>query len=848
MDGAAGMRHPFLCELPAGLEALADLALDLRWTWSHASDRLWRMIAPEMWTRTQNPWVILQSASRRQLELLAQNDAFRAELARIEAARTAYLAQPAWFGGAHPDSTALIAYFSMEYGLSEALPLYSGGLGVLAGDYLKTASDLGVPLVAVGLLYQEGYFRQMLDARGRQLEVYPINVPTSLPLTPVRDAEGAWLGVTIGLPGRELVLRVWQARVGRVSLYLLDSNDPMNSPADRGITAKLYGGGQEMRLVQEIVLGIGGWRVLAAMGLHPSVCHLNEGHAAMVTIERAHTWMQRHGGDFWQALSVTRAGNVFTTHTPVAAAFDTYPRALLTEYSRDYAAQLGVAAHDLLALGRRYPDDGDEPFNMAYLAARTCNMINGVSRLHGSVSRRIFRDLYPRWPEREVPVGHITNGVHVPSWDSSWADAIWTDACGKGRWLGAPDALADAIQPLSDETLWGFRGEERRDLVLYARRRLARQLGQRGVNAGSAARGEQVLDPNVLTLGFARRFTDYKRPNLLLHDPDRLVHLLTDQARPVQLIVAGKAHPRDEAGKHYIQAWAAFAARPEVAARVVFLEDYDMTLAQEMVQGVDVWINTPRRPWEASGTSGMKVLVNGGLNLSELDGWWAEAYCPEVGWALGDGREHSEPGWDASEAEQLYQLLEQEIVPMFYARDAGGIPRQWVARMRASMSQLAPRFSSSRMLQEYVRDAYLPAHHAYQRRQADGGRLARELAAWETLLQQHWHEIHLAMLTVEQQPDGWSFSVHAYLGDIPQTFVQLQLYAEPTGTDAAPPLPMACRERIPGAVNGYVYYCQVATARPASDFTPRLLPYHPEARVPIEAGAILWWERGCDGC
>ena len=833
--------HPFLRELAEGIEGLAQLSLDLRWTWSHAADRLWQEIAPAVWMRTKNPWFVLLSVSQQRLEQLAQDQDFRAELERLTQARQDYLKGTTWCGETYRDNRYLIAYFSMEYGLAEALPLYSGGLGVLAGDHLKTASDLGVPLVAVGLLYQEGYFRQMLDARGRQLEIYPYNVPTSMPITPVRDAKGGWLGVPIELPGRILVLRVWQAQVGRVNLYLLDSNDPMNSPADRGITGKLYGGGVEMRLVQEIVLGIGGWRALAELGLHPEVCHLNEGHAALVTLERARQYMLDNHVGFWEALWTTRAGNVFTTHTPVAAAFDTYPRNLLAEYGRHYAEQLGVTPHELLALGGKPPDNGDESFNMAYLAMRTCNRINGVSQLHGEVSRRIFSDLFPRWPEREIPVGHITNGVHVPSWDSPWADEIWTTACGKERWLGRPETLSSAIQDLSNEALWRFRGDERSQLVHYARRRLARQLGQRGADQELIEQVDNLLDPNLLTLGFARRFAEYKRPNLLLHDPERLKRLLTNKAQPVQLIVAGKAHPQDETGKLFIQAWAEFVEQPGIRAHVVFLEDYDMDLAQELVQGVDVWINTPRRPWEASGTSGMKVLVNGGLNLSELDGWWAEAYSPEVGWALGDGQEHSEPGWDGIEAEQLYRLLEQEVVPMFYRRDSHGIPCEWVARIRSSMAQLAPKFSSNRMLQEYVQDAYLPAAAAYQRRSADGGRLAKELASWESVIRRHWHEIHLSNLEVEQQPDGWSFLLHVYLGEIPPESVQVQLYADPVDGNSTVPHEMTCRADIPGATHGYIYHCPILTTRPASDFTPRVVAYHPEARTPLESAFILWW-------
>lgn len=836
-------RHPFLRPLPDGLAGLAELTLDLRWTWNHAADRLWEALAPDIWQRTGNPWLILQSVSQRRLDQLAADTGFRAELDRLVQAHREYLTERTWFGDAHADRDIQVAYFSMEYGLAEALPLYAGGLGILAGDHLKTASDLGVPLVAVGLLYQEGYFRQMLDADGMQLELYPHNVPTSLPITPVYDADGAWLSVPLELPGRTLVLRVWRVQVGRVPLYLLDSNDPMNSPADRGITGKLYGGGEETRLIQEMVLGIGGWRALELLGVNPDVCHLNEGHAAMVTIERARSYMQRHRVGFWRALWATRAGNVFTTHTPVAAGFDTYRIALLAEYGGAYAARLGVEPAALLALGRRRAHAHDEPFNMAYLAARTCGRINAVSRLHGDVSRRIFRDLYPRWPVPEVPVGHITNGVHVPSWDSPWADRLWTETCGKGRWRAEVTAHAEAISRLSDEALWTVRSQERADLVRYARERLARQLGQRGASVETVAQTRDVLDPNALTLGFARRFTEYKRPNLLLHDRERLTRLFTDPERPVQLIVAGKAHPQDRQGKEFIRAWADFIRRPGVRMHVVFLEDYDIALAQELVQGVDVWINTPRRPWEACGTSGMKVLVNGGLNLSELDGWWAEAYGADVGWALGDGREHDEPGWDAVEAGQLYALLEDEIIPEFYARNVGGVPRAWVARVRASMARLAPQFSSNRMLHDYVEQSYLPAAQAYRDRTGNGGAVAGALHAWEAELRKHWDRMHLGRPEVTLVDDAWQFSIQVYLGDLDPEAIAVELYADPGEADESVAVPMERTTPLTGASHSYLYRARVSAQRPAPDYTVRVVPRHPQARVPIELPLILWSDR-----
>jgi glycogen phosphorylase len=534
---------------------------------------------------------------------------------------------------------------------------------------------------------------------------------------------------------------------------------------------------------------------------------------------------------------------VFTTHTPVAAGFDTFPPELINKYYpvfQDHQAQLKISVSELLAFGRRDADDANEPFNMAYLAMRGCVAANGVSRLHGAVSRTIFCGLYPRWPKHEIPIGYITNGIHVPSWDSPWADELWTQACGKARWRGTVEPLSDSIQTLTDEALWTFRAAERQDVVRYARQRLARHLGQRGAPPEMIAQALHALDPNVLTLGFARRFTAYKRPNLLLHDPERLLRLLTHGERPVQIIVAGKAHPQDEEGKRLVQAWLEFMQRPQVRSRAVFLEDYDMALAQELVQGVDVWINTPRRPWEACGTSGMKVLVNGGLNLSELDGWWAEAYDAEMGWALGDGREHSEPDWDSREAETLYDLLEHDIVPAFYTRDAHGIPRAWVSRIHASMAGLAPQFSSNRMVRDYVEQLYLPAATALQQRCAREAELARELHTWRHTLAAHWHEVHFGNLGVRQEHYHWVFQVQVYLGEVAPPCVRVELYAD--AMDEGEPLrqEMQQGDQITGAVNGYVYHTAVSASRPAGDFTPRIIPYHPAACVPMEATLILW--------
>ena len=832
--------------LPAeidGFDSLAELALDMRWSWNHATDKVWRQLDLELWEITHNPWVVLQTVSRDQIKRVLADPVFRKEVDDLLKTRKRMAETPAWFQQNHSkDSLTCVAYFSMEFMLSEALPIYSGGLGNVAGDQLKAASDLGVPVVGVGLLYQQGYFRQVIDKNGAQQALYPYNDPGQLPITPLRQANGEWLRLEIALPGYSVWLRAWQVQVGRVKLYLLDSNDAANYPVQRGITSELYGGGPELRLKQEMLLGIGGWRLFGALGIRPEVCHLNEGHAAFAVLERARSFMQETALPFEVALAVTRAGNVFTTHTAVAAGFDRYPPALIEQYLGGYAREkLGTAIHDLLALGRQNPDDSSENFNMAYLAIRGSGTVNGVSRLHGKVSRHLFEPLFPQWPADEVPIGHVTNGVHMPTWDSAPADDLWTEACGKDRWLGTTETLAEKIRRVSDARLWQFRTAASKSLVEYARERLSRQLTASGASAGAVEEVKHLFDPGALTLGFARRFATYKRPNLLLHDPERLLRLLTIPHRRVQLIIAGKAHPEDSAGQALIHAWIQFIRRPETRPHIIFLSDYDMLLTEQLVQGVDVWINTPRRPWEACGTSGMKVLVNGGINLSELDGWWAEAYSPEVGWALGDGREHGDdPAWDALEADALYDLLEREVIPEFYARDRSGIPTAWVRRMRESMAQLTPRFSASRAVSEYTEQHYLPAAAAYHLRSANKGAIGGHIVHWQHSLEQKWATLRFGEVKVETRGGQHIFDVEVYLADLEPNAVRVELYAD--GVNGGDPVrqEMKSVRRIDGAPGGYVYGTAVSAVRPQVDFTARLIPHCDGVAIPLEDARILW--------
>jgi glycogen phosphorylase len=839
--------HPIYNLLPMevkGFDSLAELALDMRWSWNHAADELWQQLDPALWNLTHNPWVVLQTVSRNQIERVSADPIFRKRVDDLVRARRQAAKVSAWFQHNHSQAPlTCVAYFSMEYMLSEALPIYSGGLGNVAGDQLKSASDLGVPVIGVGLLYQQGYFRQVIDKDGEQQALFPYNDPGQLPITPLRQPNGEWLRLEVSLPGYSVWLRAWQVQVGRVKLYLLDSNDAANYPAHRGITSELYGGGPELRLKQELLLGIGGWRLLRALGIQPDVCHLNEGHAAFAVLERALSFMEEMGQPFEVALAITRAGNLFTTHTAVAAGFDRFDPALIQQYLGAYAEEkLGITLNELLALGRQNPDDPSENFNMAYLAIHGSGAVNGVSRLHGKVSRELFSPLFPHWPQDEVPVNHVTNGVHVPSWDSAAADDLWTEACGKERWRETTETLCQDIRSISDAKIWQFRTASSKSLIAYTRQQLSQQLAISGASPEAVDEAKHLFDPNALTLGFARRFAPYKRPNLLLHDPERLLHLLTNPQRPVQLILAGKAHPADEAGQALIQEWIHFIRRPEVRPHVIFLSDYDMLLTEHLVQGVDVWINTPRRPWEACGTSGMKVLVNGGINLSELDGWWAEAYTPEVGWALGDGKEHGDdPAWDAVEAAALYDLLEHEVIPEFYTRNQQGIPTAWAARMRESMARLTTQFSANRAVREYTEHFYIPAAAAYQERAADKGAVGAQVVNWQHTLEQNWTLLRFGETKVVSNAKRHLFEVEVYLGNLDPNSLRVELFADGMNGGGSERHELSHGGGQPlTSTNATIYSVQVPATRPAADYTARIIPQHDGIAVPLEVTRILW--------
>lgn len=834
------LKYPLLPVDLDGGEDLIDLALNLSWSWDHRTDIIWQKLDAQLWETTRNPWNVLKTVSRDKLKKMMADPEFKKLVSDAVAANRKDETAPGWFQKAYPQSPLkAIAYFSMEFMLTEALPIYSGGLGNVAGDQLKAASDLGVPVIAIGLLYQQGYFRQLIDKNGSQQALYPYNDPGQLPIIPLRRANGEWLRIPIEFPGWTLWIRVWQVQVGKTYLLLLDSNDTVNPPFHRGITSELYGGGPELRLKQELLLGIGGWRLLEELGIKPEVCHLNEGHAAFAVLERARFYMSEKNVPFETALAVTRGGNLFTTHTAVPAGFDRFSPVLIEQYLYRYAKdKLGISLKDFLALGRSNPEDANEFFNMAYLAIRGSGAINGVSRLHSKVSRAIFQPLFPRWPIDDVPVNYVTNGVHMPSWDSQEADILWTEACGKDRWLGEIENLEKEIRKIPDEKIWQMKSEERRSLIEYTRQRLSQDLAAAGNPKEIVEKAGNLFDANTLTLGFARRFATYKRPNMLLQDPERLIRILTNTQRPVQLIIAGKAHPADIPGQNLILEWNNFLKRPEVEGHVVFLSDYDVLLTEHLVSGVDVWVNTPRRPWEACGTSGMKVLVNGGLNLSELDGWWAEAYNPKVGWAIGDGKERgNDPAWDAAEAHCLYELLENEIVPQFYSRNEKGIPTEWIALIRESMASLTPHYSANRSVREYTERYYVPAANVYLERALDNG---KKIVEWKKDLQNKWHALRFVDVKYETKDGKHFFQVLVYLDDIHPDTLNVQLYAE--GSDHTDSFVQKLEKikHLEEDPSTYLYQGTVSASRSGEDYTARIIPYFPNANIPLEDDCIFW--------
>jgi len=752
--------------LPASLEGLRRLAYNLRWSWDHDSIELFRRLDSDLWETTgHNPVRMLGAMDQAQFEAAARDEAFLAQLERTVQDLDSYLtSKSTWYQRTYGRLDGLqVAYFSAEFGLTECLSIFAGGLGILAGDHLKSASNLGIPLAGVGLLYQQGYFSQYLNAAGWQQESYTDNDFQNLPLTRQTRPDGLPVKVEVRLAGRPIAVHVWRADVGRVPLFLLDTNVPENGPDDRAITYQLYGGDREMRIKQEILLGIGGYRALEALGLKPSVYHMNEGHSAFLSLERTRRLMAEHKLTFQEARGLASAGLIFTGHTPVPAGHDYFGSSLVERYLGDYAGSLGLSLAEFLGLGRQNPSNDGEEFCMTVLALRMAACSNGVSRLHGHVSREMWKNLWPGVPVDEIPIGHVTNGVHFRSWISNEMNQLYDRYLGpQWRENQADQKLWARADSIPQEELWRTHERRRERLVAFARRRLRGQLTRRGAPRSAIDAAEEVLDPAALTIGFARRFATYKRATLLLRDVERLGRILNQPGRPVQILFAGKAHPRDDAGKALIQQIVKLAQQPEFRRRIVFLEDYDMAVARSLVQGCDIWLNTPLRPLEASGTSGMKALANGALNVSTLDGWWDEAWQAAqakgifVGWAIGRGENYDNPDYqDQIEATALYELLESEVVPAFYERSADGLPRRWIGYMKSSIGTLSYSFNTQRMVKDYAADSYVQAHERGQRLIACGAECARNVAGWLSRVERAWPDVG-----VEAVEGGGNGSVH----------------------------------------------------------------------------------------
>jgi len=845
-------RFTVVPNIPERLRPLVDIGRNLWWCWMPDATELFRSVDPVLWEQSRhNPIQLLGLFGQERINELTRDLVFLAHMDRVRTELDRYVNFNTWYEQVHTDALGLkIAYFSAEFGIHECLPMYSGGLGILAGDHLKSASDLGLPLVGVGLCYRLGYMRQYLNRDGWQQETQQENDFYNLPMTLEKRADGSPHMIQVDFPGRQVQARIWRVQVGRVQLLLLDTNVVENTIADREITYQLYGGDSEIRLKQELLLGIGGVRALAALGIEPSVFHINEGHSAFLTLERIAQLKEKFGLSWQEAREAVHASTVFTTHTPVPAGNDIFTPELMRTYFSAFVGRAGMTMDELLALGRQDPADVNEGFCMPVLALRTTGRANGVSRLHGQVSRRMWQRVWPGVPENEIPIGHITNGIHTSSWFSSEVARLYDRYLGP-RWYEEPTdhRIWERVDRIPDSELWRSQERMRERVVGFARQRLRAQLERRGARA-SAKLASEVLDPEVLTIGFARRFATYKRATLLFRDPERLARILNRTDQPIQFLFAGKAHPKDHLGKELIRDIIHIVNREEFRRRVVFLEDYDIEMARVLVQGVDVWLNTPRRPLEASGTSGMKVPVNGGINLSVLDGWWEEGFRGDNGWAIGRGEEYEDHAYqDEVESLALYDLLESEIAPLFYRRGPDGLPRDWIAMMKASMRTVIPEFNTNRMIEDYCERFYMPASIQWQLLSANQMTEAKKLAAWKQRLQTLWPQVAVTQVEAELIREfvvGEMVPVLARvrLGEVSPEDVAVEAVVGPLNAKGEIAEGVAHRlelveRRDDGAVFRGLLPC-VASGR--HGFSVRILPFaRGLAANPFETRLIRWW-------
>ncbi len=845
-------------ELPEELSRLRELAYNFYFSWNPDTQLLFHQIDPGLWRQVNyNPVQFLNEVQQSQLDRAAANPQYLALLKKVLVQFDQYMNEKnTWFRQNYPEhADRPIAYFSAEFGFHESLPIYAGGLGVLAGDHLKTASDLGLPLVGVSLFYHQGYFTQQIDAHGGQVALYPTFNPEELPLLPVLDESGDPVLVRVPLANRIVFCRLWKAQVGRVYALLLDTNIPQNSPEDRTITAQLYGGDQEMRISQEIVLGMGGSRALRELGIEPAVWHMNEGHSVFLALERIQHLVKSQGLGFYEALEAVAANTVFTTHTPVPAGNDAFPGHIKEKYFQSYWESVGIKRHEFMALGAETQPEGYEIFNLTILSLKLSRFRNAVSRLHGEVSRRLWHKVWPEAPAEEVPITHVTNGVHAKTWTVSHTRQL-LDKFLEGDWrtrLNDPVFWRQVLD-IPDEAIWQAKLAAKRKMLDHVRFRLEQQFLRNKVGTLHVRRLKDVLNPQVLTIGFARRFATYKRGTLIFRHPERLLSLLNNPERPVQILFAGKAHPRDEGGQELIRQIYEYSFKDGFRGKIFFIEGYDMHLARELVAGVDVWLNNPRRPQEASGTSGQKVGLNAGLNFSVLDGWWVEGYNGKNGWAFGDREDYQNlEELDEWDSEAIYDLLETEIIPLYYQRDEQGIPRGWTQMMKQSLASIMPQFNTNRMLHEYVDKLYLPAALNGQNFQKDHFKIAREYAAWRERVEMNWSSTRLEpaeafhpdqplVLSVKEEV---SFQVKAFLGELKPEDVRVQVYLKQE------PLPyrrqshrvqiydMQLEKQLEDGV--FLYGVQFKPEESGTfQLTFRMFPCHPYQVHPLELGIVRW--------
>ncbi|MBN2442394.1 MAG: alpha-glucan family phosphorylase [Spirochaetales bacterium] len=751
-------------QIPQKLENLDKLAHNIWTIWNYDAVNLFIRLDYDSWIASnQNPVKMLGLVSQARLEQMSTDDSFLAAYDIVCAKFQKYIDGDSWYEN---PTDEVVAYFSMEYGLHISLPIYSGGLGILSGDHMKSASDLGIPLVGVGLLYSRGYFRQYLNIDGFQQEVYPEYDWYTMPVRECLDKNGNPRKISVHIGHSTVVAQIWEIKVGRNSIYLLDSNIPENTPENRAITATLYGGGRETRLRQEVLLGIGGMRALQTLGIKAVVTHMNEGHSAFLGIERIRTLIQDQHLTFNEARQAVWPTNIFTTHTPVPAGNESFSIELIEKYLKPYVKDLGITWEEFLSLGRDDPKNQHSPFCLTSLALKLSAYCNGVSKLHGNISRKMWKNIWIDLPEEEIPIRHITNGVHPKTWLSPVMNDLFDKYFGP-RFYEEPANfdIWDRIDRVSDEELWRSHERRREELVVYTRERLRQQLHRKGRTKATVSLADEALSPYHLTISFARRFATYKRANLLLMDPDRFIKLLSNNDYPIQFIFAGKAHPEDIPGKELIKQLVHFSSDPRVRSRMIFLEDYDFTLGRHLISGSDMWMNTPRRPLEASGTSGMKAAINGVLNVSVLDGWWDEAYEPEIGWAIGEGEEYEDHNLhDEIESKALFDLLEREIIPLFYARGRDNLPREWIKKMKGCIKNIGKQFTSSRMVKDYSEMFYIPAFKNHKRFTENSFKNTREITRYLDKLKNNWENIKIVKVKSENNKNlvvGKSFTIHA---------------------------------------------------------------------------------------